>query len=283
VIEILSIADVKNVSKRILREITLLSRIESLLEDMNIDEVKIKELLDLSTLNRRTGVFHASTIGSQSGASLCGKYPMGCGREMYYGLIEAPKEGNWEPRMRRILDTGSAIHAQLQGYLGAVAERTDGESFIPEADINPDKNKIANLLDISGHTDGVYEIQNEVFRVRQGVEIKTINDAGYKKTSGPHPEHLMQGTVYQKCLDLPIMTFIYYNKNDSSILEYHHVFDPHRWDAIEKKLTHIRDLAMREEEPDREPGFQCGRCGYKAICKPPRRMRGAALKQAFRR
>jgi CRISPR/Cas system-associated exonuclease Cas4 (RecB family) len=283
VIEILSIADAKKVSKRILREVTLLSRIESLLEDMNIDEVTIKEAIDLSTMNRRTGVFHASTIGSQSGTSLDGKYPMGCGREMYYGITNADKEGNWEPRMRRILDTGSAIHAQLQGYLNAVAARTEGESFIPEADIDPDKNKIANLLDISGHTDGIYEILAKAFRIRIGVEIKSINDAGYKKTSGPHPEHLMQGTVYQKCLDLPVMVFIYYNKNDSSILEFPHVYDPRRWNAIEKKLNHIRDLAMKGELPERETGFQCGRCGYKAVCKPPRRIRGAALNRAFNR
>jgi CRISPR/Cas system-associated exonuclease Cas4 (RecB family) len=260
------------------------TRIESFLEDMNVDPVKLHAEFDLGSAGRRTSIFHASSIGSQSGKSLDGKYPMGCGRELYYSLIGASSEGNWPPRNRRILDTGTAVHAQLQAYLTEIAKRSDGtETFVPEADINPNTNEIADQMDISGHTDGIYTVTTEKDVVRFGLEIKTINDAGYKKTSGPHAEHLMQGTVYQKCLDLPIMVFLYYNKNDSSIAEFAHVYDARRWEAIENKLNFVRECAMDEEPPERELGWNCKTCKFAGVCKPPKQSRAARVGAHFRK
>lgn len=272
-----SIADLKgDLPKEALREVTVINRIEALLEDMNVESFTgLKETIDLSNVGRRTGVFHASMIGAQSGKSLCGNFPMGCGRALYYSLTDAPSEGAWEPRMRRILDTGTAIHAQIQIYLAAVAEHFDGFSFEPEADCDPDVNEVANLMDLSGHTDGICVVTAKDLMVRFGLEIKSINDAGYKETRSIHAEHCIQGTVYQKCLDLPFMLFLYYNKNDSLMAEFVQVFDHKRWNAIEKKLNMVRDAAIEEELPPQEPSYQCSRCKYKRVCDPPKRQRGA--------
>lgn len=281
--QLLSIADLDDFPRELLREVTVLTRIEAFLEDMNVEPCKLEALFDMGSWGRRDNIFHASSVGSQSGKSLCGNYTMGCGRELYYSFIGAPSEGAWEPRVRRILDTGSAIHAQLQAYLTEIAKRSDGqETFEPEADINPDKNEFADLMDLSGHTDGIYTVDNGKHQIRFGLEIKTINDAGYKSTGGPHAEHKIQGTIYQKCLDLPVMLFIYYNKNDSNIAEYAHIFDPRMWKAIEDKLNMVREHAMNETEPPREIGWQCGRCKYKGICKPPK-VRKAAKAAATRK
>jgi CRISPR/Cas system-associated exonuclease Cas4 (RecB family) len=243
---------------------------------LNVERIKkMPVAFDLGQ-DRRTDIFHASTIGSFSGKSLCGKYTMGCGRQLYYDYIGAPAEGAWEPRMRKLLDTGSAIHAQLQAYLEVIAANSDGaEEFTPEAGIDPNINPVAMQMDISGHTDGIYLVRAEEDTVRFGLEIKTINDAGYQKTSGPHPEHLMQGTIYQKCLDLPLMVFLYYNKNDSSVAEFVHVFEERRWNAIVAKLDMVREHAFREVPPEQETGWHCSNCKYKGTCKPPRRGRGA--------
>jgi len=200
---------------------------------------------------------------------------------MYYDYIGAPSEGSWSPRMRKLLDTGSAVHAQLQGYLEVIADKSEGDlQFAPEADINPDVNPIAMQMDISGHTDGIILIKDGPDVVRFGLEIKTIADAGYKKTSGPHQEHMMQGTIYQKCLDLPLMVFLYYNKNDSSVAEFIHVYDERRWEAIVKKLDMVREHAIKEIPPEQEVGWNCKNCKYKAICKPPQRGRAANTKTA---
>jgi CRISPR/Cas system-associated exonuclease Cas4 (RecB family) len=272
--------------KKLLRQCTVIARIYSFLEDLNVVPIKHLPVKFNLGQNRRTHIFHASTVGNMTGSSLCGRYKMGCARLLYYDLVGAEAEGAWEPRMRSLLDTGSAIHAQLQAYLEEVVKRSEGvESFEPEATIDPDNNDIADRMDLSGHTDGIYQIVTPDMELRFGLEIKTINAAGYEKTSSPHPEHLTQGTVYQKCLDLPVMVFLYYNKNDSSVAEYAHVYDPRHWDAIVRKLDWVREHAMREEPPERENGWHCSNCKYKKICKPPRRTRGpnARVKSAFRK
>lgn len=267
----------KTFPKRLLGVASLITRIDSFLEDLNVEPLSTLPVHTDLGGKRRTGVFHSSTVGSTSGKSLCGKYSMGCGRQMYYDYTGAPSEGSWEPRMRRLLDTGSVIHAQLQAYMEVIAARSEGsETFTPEADIDPENNPVAQLLDLSGHADGIYRITSTPDQVRFGVEIKTINDAGYQKTSGPHQEHLTQGTIYQKCLDLPLMVYFYYNKNDSSVAEFIHIFDELRWAAIVKKINMVREHAYKDVPPEQETGWHCSNCKYRGICKPPRRGRGGS-------
>lgn len=266
----------KTFPKRLLGVASVITRIDSFLEDLNVEPLSTLPVVTDLGGSRRTGVFHSSTVGSGSGKSLCGKYNMGCGRQMFYDYTGAPSEGSWEPRMRRLLDTGSVIHAQLQAYLEIIAANSGGtETFTPEADIDPENNPVAQLLDLSGHTDGIYQVTLTPDLVRFGIEIKTINDAGYQKTSGPHQEHLTQGTIYQKCLDLPIMVYLYYNKNDSSVAEFVHIFDELRWAAIVRKIDMVREHAYKDVPPEQEAGWHCSNCKYKSICRPPRRGRGA--------
>lgn len=267
---LVEIADLESFPKHLLSLCSVVDRIECFLEDMNIDPAALEAEFSLGSLGRRTHIFHASSIGNQSGKSLCGKYPMGCGRELYYSLVGEESKGAWDPRVRRILDTGTAVHAQLQAYLTEIAERSDGAfEFHPEVDINPDNNEVADRYDISGHTDGDCRAREKDDIVRFLLEIKTINDAGYQKTTGPHPEHKVQGTIYQACNDVPVIVFLYYNKNDSSLAEYVHLFDADIWEAITTKLDYVRAEAVAGEKPGQEVGFQCRRCSYKTVCKPP--------------
>jgi hypothetical protein len=256
-------------NRRVLREITLVTRIDAFLEDQNIQPMDFDATIHFGG-TRRKGVFHASTIGDKSGKSLCGKYPMACGRKLYYGAINAESEETLSPRVRRIFDTGTAIHAQLQAYLATIAA-ANGDTFIPEAIIDPDENEVADRYDISGHTDGIYQITLPDLVVRFGLEIKTINDAGFKITSSAHGEHVTQGTIYQKCLDLPVMLFLYYNKNNSSMVEFAVPFQKQRWVAIAEKLDVVRKAVLRDDPPARENGYHCSECKYRKICNPPRR------------
>ena len=274
--ELTKIEHLADFPKRLLQLCTVSSRIESFLEDLNVEPVKALPVkFDLGGA-RRTGVFHASSVGTFSGKSLCEKYKMGCARLLYYDFTGAPGERALDTRLRRIFDTGSAIHGQLQAYLEKIAELSDGEfTFIPEVDVNPDDNEVADQMDMSGHTDGDSIAIAKDDKVRFLTEIKSINAAGYEKTSGPHPEHKVQATIYQRCLDVPVMVFLYYSKNDSNMAEFVHTYDERIWDAIVRKLDFVRECAMDEQPPDREDGWHCSNCKYKKICKPPRRGRGA--------
>ena len=280
--ELLTIKDLDTCSKKVFQEITVVNRIESLLEDMNTSACSMSDQLVIGDMQRRMGLFHASEIGRTTGKSPNGQYPMGCARALGYGYTSAPAEGSWTPRNRRILDTGTAIHSQLQMYLAEVAKRRKKtETFEKEALISPETNPIADVLDISGHTDGIYTITLPQVSVRFGIEIKSINDAGFKATKSVHPEHAVQGTIYQACLDLPVMLFLYYSKNDSNMAEFIQMFDPAIWHEIQSKINIVRECLYKGIEPVQEVGFGCKTCKYKAICKPPQRMRGSVV-NAFR-
>jgi CRISPR/Cas system-associated exonuclease Cas4 (RecB family) len=216
------------------------------------------------------GFFSASDIGSTGGRSLCGKYVVGCSRKLYYRYIGTEAHDHIEPRLRRIFNTGTMIHIQLQNYLKEICARSGGtEQFKDEKPIFPNTSKTADILDIVSTTDGEYEIFG-VDNVRWLVEIKSINTDEFKTMSKPKEEHVVQSNVYMGCLDIPVSLILYYDKNTSSMAEYLVKFNHDLWDAVVIKINYVRDFATEEKEPPQEPGFHCRTCRYSYICKPPK-------------
>jgi CRISPR/Cas system-associated exonuclease Cas4 (RecB family) len=237
----------------------LIPRIESYLEDLNMAESK-----------RELGVFSASDIGSASGRSLCGRYIMGCGRRLGYRYSGVEPHDHIDPRLRRIFDTGTMIHLQLQDYLKQIAARSDGtERFTDEKPIFPSTSKAADILDIISTTDGEYEIIGDD-NVRWILEIKSINTDEFKSMSKPKEEHVVQSNVYMGCLDIPVSLVLYYDKNTSSMAEYLVKFDSVLWAAVMAKINYVRATVMEDNEPPQEPGFHCRTCPYAYVCKPPK-------------
>lgn len=277
-IKLLTISDLDDPrAKEAFKEITVISRIDSLLEDMNLDPFSMKGEIEIGDKARRTGVFSASDIGLDNGHSLCGKYVMGCGRYLFYAYTSQQSAKTWEPRLRRILDTGTAIHSQLDLYLHECARR-ESAKFQAEVDGNPDDNPHA----ISMHMDGLWEGAVPGIRYRFGMEFKSINDAGYKVTKGIHDNHITQVTVYQALKDLPVVLVVYYNKNDSHMSEHLQVFDKKRWSAIIKKLDMIRMHDLMGTMPPQEPSYKCNMCKYNKICKPPKKNSLIETRNLFR-
>jgi CRISPR/Cas system-associated exonuclease Cas4 (RecB family) len=273
--ELLTIADSKDFRKEVLQHIVIKDRVEAMLEDMNAEPVELRGELRIGDAPRRKHIFHASEIGRLTGKTLDKKYPMGCGRALYYGYVGAKSENSFDPRLRRIFDNGSGIHLQLQMYMHHYAKKhKKTDKFQDEVGISPENNAMADSYDISAHMDGLWEFTTPTIHARAGLEIKSINDEGFKATKGAHQEHIIQGTVYQACLDLPLMVFLYYNKNDSSLAEYVQVFDEDRWNSIKEKLDYVRGCAMKGTEPPQEITFGCRNCKYAAVCKPPKMGRG---------
>jgi CRISPR/Cas system-associated exonuclease Cas4 (RecB family) len=252
-------ADAKDV-KSILGYVQVIPRIEAYLEDQNMEEHP-----------KRLGVFSASDIGNKTGHSLCGKYPIGCGRLLWHRYIGDEPHDNIPPRLRRIFDTGHKIHEQLQKYLCIIAERTNGAGvFVKEAEFNEKTSAIANAYDIESTTDGIWTINVPNLNLRFGLEIKSMKDDLFKKLNGPEINHKIQCHVYMACLDLPIMVMLYYNKNDSSMAEFSVMFSDDIWNAITDKINYVRKCAVDDVKPDQEVGFHCKTCRYAYICKPPK-------------
>lgn len=252
-------ADPRSV-KTVLGYVQVAQKIESYLEDLNLEEH-----------SKRLGVFSASDIGNKTGHSLCGKYPVGCGRLLYYRYVGEEAQDKIPPRLRRIFDTGSAIHRQLQDYLHVIAKKTGGsETFVEEAKFDERTSATANNFEIESTTDGIWTVSVPELEVRFGLEIKSMKDDLFKKLNGPESYHVVQCHVYMACLDLPLMVVLYYNKNDSTLAEYVVLFDDKIWKAITDKIDYVRKCAVDDVEPEREVGFHCRTCRYVHVCKPPK-------------
>lgn len=276
-IKLLKIADLKNPDyKKALKEVTLIPRIEALLEDMNQEPISMKGDLEIGDKERRTQVFSASEVGMKNGRSLCGKYVMGCGRYLYYAYTGARGEKSFDPKFRRILDSGSALHVQLQLYILEAAKRQGFKAKI-EVDGNPRENEWS----LSAHMDAGIEVVTPEIAVRFGTEIKTIGDDGFKVTTKLQDHHATQSTIYQKLFDLPVILGLYYNKNNSMLAEFLHVWDQQRWEAIEAKLNFVREQSLIGEPPPHEVSYECNSCKYKAVCNPPRRASTAQTRKLF--
>jgi CRISPR/Cas system-associated exonuclease Cas4 (RecB family) len=262
------IKDLKRASqadiRRALDQVHVIPRLDSYLEDMNLEPYP-----------KRMGVFSASDIGSQGGKSLCGKFVMGCARVLYYRYCGVEPRQMIKPRIRRIFGTGTAIHEQIQGYLEKIAEDSEGtEIFELEKTVNETNSKVAKKYEITSTTDGVWSlIRNKKLGFRFVLEIKSMKGELFQKLNGPKSEVIVQSNIYMACLDVPFCTILYYNKNDSTWVEYPEVFQQEVWDAVVAKINFVREAAVNEEEPPRETGFHCKECRYNFICKPPRAQR----------
>jgi len=257
-----SIEDLKSAGadelKEALSNVQVISRLEAYLEDIN-----------LKPSGRKLCVFSASELGSKGGISPCGNYPMGCARMLYYRYIGEPPESRIDPRLRRIFDTGHAVHGQLQGYLGKLAKEL-GDVFVDEATFNEDTSPVAAQYEIDSTTDGIYSVKTPNLDLRFGIEIKTMKAELFKGLNKPSPENVIQSHVYMACLDLPAMTIVYYNKNDSTMMEFLIPFQQEIWDSIAEKIVYVRKCAVDEKPPEREAGYHCNTCRYKHVCKPPK-------------
>lgn len=271
---IADLADERN--KKALVEVTLIPRFEALLEDMNRENLSMRGELEIGDKERLTQVFSASEVGQKNGRSLCGKYVMGCGRYLYYSYTGQKGVKNFPPKVRRILDTGSAVHVQLQLYALECAKREQFEAEV-EAAASPDD----NLWGLSAHMDIKIRIANPKYRVRFGVELKSIADDGFKATTRIQDHHLTQCTIYQVLFDLPAILVLYYNKNNSLMAEFIHVFDKHRWKAIQDKLEMVRMASLVGEPPPYEVSYECTRCKFRTICKPPKKTTARDTRKLF--
>jgi CRISPR/Cas system-associated exonuclease Cas4 (RecB family) len=245
--------------KKALGHVQIIPKIEAYLEDMNLEDN-----------GRALGVFSASDLGNKTGTSLCGDYPIGCARLLYYRYIEEEPQENIPTRIRRIFDTGHGVHAQLQGYLNNIAKKLKSETFVDEAVVNGKNSDVADSYEIDSTTDGIWTITAPKLSLRYGLEIKSMKDDLFKRLNGPEKYHVVQSIVYMACLDLPFMVVLYYNKNDSSMAEFVIEFDGDIWKAVTKKINYVRRCAVDEKEPERELGFHCKTCRYAHVCKPPK-------------
>ena len=173
--------------------------------------------LALSQDARAQGVFHPSEISTE-GANICT-------RKMYYQKGRVKKDATYvnftnDNRMMRLVDLGTMLHLYLQENLDRAGVLKDFEVDV-----------VAPEYGITGKMDGVVEFMGEddlgVFYDKEdmALEIKSINEYGFKALRRAKPDHLKQATIYGGTLGYKRILFLYINKNTSAIKLFVHDID----------------------------------------------------------
>jgi len=243
---------------------SLSKRYDSLLENYPGDSHK-----------RRAGV-HASEL-------------VKCVRQVSYCLMETEKREEVDALMRKRFLVGHSTHDMVQKDLHKMAARESARQqmeavaaghgwimdFEPEVPVAPELQALAREYQITSSCDGVFTFrwdeESPPF-LRVGLEIKTESPDGYADLKAPKTDHIEQVTIYQACLDLPLVWFFYFNKgnqnNTPSTAPWLISFQKPIWEKLRTRAERAIEHVALGTLPDREEGFHCGFCPYGYTCQP---------------
>jgi len=141
-------------------------------------------------------------------------YPSGladCDRALGLHWLRAPETvAECDPRLQLTFLFGHSIHDTLQDIFAQIAAKK-GWTFEREVKID----RLSNPWFISGRVDGILTIP--LTNVTHGIEIKSINNEGYKSLwKAPKIEHVEQGNIYQGLKTIHHMHYLYVNKDKST-------------------------------------------------------------------
>lgn len=167
--------------------------------------------LAYSKESRATGCFHPSEISTETTI---------CQRKLYFQKGRVPYDATYvkftsDNRMQRLVDLGTLVHLYIQENLERAGVLKDFETPVD-----------APAYGIKGNTDGIVEfsgvddLNNFYLPEDMILEVKTINEYGFKALRKPKPEHIKQASIYGSFLGLKKICFLYYNKNTSDLKIY---------------------------------------------------------------
>ncbi len=190
-------------------------------------------------------------------------------------------EKNIPAKLRMIFDLGHAWHHTVQGYGESGAWGDCGYKAEIEIDPDDDKQPIAQRYWIRGSLDA--ELDHYIVTtpslgqvsIRVIHEYKTISSGGYTKLTKPKPEHKWQAMMYAAVRDVPLLVFLYINKDNSQLADYVIPFDDMLWQEIALKIDTVQYWADQGQPPPWEltsavkDKAECRECGFRKICNPP--------------
>lgn len=194
-----------------------------------------------------------------------------------------------DPRLQRIFDLGHAWHDVMQKY-GKRGAWGDPENYHKEHPIDPDAVAhdgtpilpLAYQYWIKGAADALLE--KYICRNVPGIgdvslrvvhEYKTINSTQYGKLIRPKPEHKFQATIYSAVFDVPIVVYLYTNKDNCQTADFPVAFDNSIWNEITSKISSVQHYVNNGQMPPWEETSatknpsECMECGFRKTCAPP--------------
>jgi hypothetical protein len=172
-----------------------------------------------------------------------------CSRAMYYRVTDTPKtnksQRKIDARTMRTFDLGKWCHLYIQNLLYKAGVLKTHEA--------PFHNKELRFI---GSADGILWFELNVGDVHAILEVKTINDYGFRQVvamGDAKLEHVFQASTYAKELKCDYIYFLYFNKNTSELFE--RVYEAHEFketqtDAYNKIYT-VWDAIDNNDVPKR--------------------------------
>ena len=199
-----------------------------------------------------------------------------CIRQAVYALRGEPRQPeNSDVNMHQRFDIGTMTHALWQEELEEVCAQTLGRvSFEPEVRITNALGGVSAQYDYASACDGVFTFCDDQGNpyIRLGLEIKTMSADQFDKAHAPKNEHVQQATLYQKCLDLPLIWYLYYNKSNSNwtrpVAPWVVPFDKNEWAKLESRSQLAHQHVLANTLPEREEGMPCKWCAFSKVCTP---------------
>lgn len=214
-----------------------------------------------------------------------------CLKTLYYACTgsEFEAEDFINPQLRMIFDMGHGWHDAMQRY-GRGGAWGDPAHYHKEAPIDPaavthDGTPVLPLAFqywIKGSADAL--IDQYICRnvpglgdvsVRLVHEYKTINSNGYGKLTRPKPEHKFQATIYSAVFNVPLVVYLYTNKDNCQTADFPVPFDNSIWNEIASKIKNVQSYVEDGLEPPWEETSaiknpqECMECGFRKKCAPP--------------
>ena len=188
----------------------------------------------------------------------------GCGRALQFHWLSKFYGGRELPGMtlQEVFDNGTSFHRRFQRALlkAGVISRAE----IP---IRDEEHGIVGTMD------------GELLLPEPGVlELKSINDYGFKSLMGPKSEHRMQGITYCAATGYRFVLFCYENKNDQRKTWYPTRVEQKDVDSAQRTIEDANKKFHRKTFSVRivgaaETAPSCKYCSYKEVCFDKSRMK----------
>lgn len=202
-----------------------------------------------------------------------------CPRKMIFSMMNLPKDqyprsGSDTAKGYKLMGMGTYIHGYIQEHFIAMG-------ILPKDDLEEKKRLVDEEYMFSGHCDGVLDIDG----TRVLLEIKTINERGFKWIKEPKQEHYFQAQAYLHFLEklynirAEKVLFIYVNRNSDN-LDFKPFFIDRDESAIEmilNKLKVLKEYLTKGEiyeipptyDPEDPKCYACRYCPFNTdqLCK----------------
>ena len=207
---------------------------------------------------------------------------MTCIRNMYYQVTGALQDEGYTPyTLVGICNSGSDIHARVQGYVTAMkdngfdCEYVDVGEYIKEhnldrVDVVEKKGMETKLYhksyNMSFMCDGIIKYNGKYYIL----ELKTENSYKFQSRNGVDPKHYAQGTAYSIAFGIDDVIFVYINRDVLEMRSF--MFQP--TDEMKRQLLgrilKCDDYVNKGEVPPKPediPRKVCDYCSYRQRCR----------------